>query len=380
MRRGMYLYPWDLEEEGPAAILPRLRDAGLDSISLAVSYHAGKFVRPHAPGKRVYFPEDGTIYFTPEAARYGRIKPLVNSRAADGYDALAVLAAAGDFAVSAWTVGLHNTPLGLAHPDVVVRNAFGDPLWNALCPAQPDVQDYIVGLCTDLAANHPLAEISIETPGWQAFRHGHHHEFELIELTPRAQILLGMCFCPACRAGASAAGVDVAALWARTRAELELFFWEGAEPATDPATDPDWRAFTAWRISIVNGLVQRIRDELPSSVGLAIVPTTQSPNDLCWIEGSDLAELATFCRLEVPAYQNGVPAIAADIAYVRASAGPDARIGYILRPTFPNLATAVDVRAAVAACVADEAQSVSFYNYGPLRLSALDWIRAAFND
>ena len=55
-------------------------------------------------------------------ARYGRIKPLVNSRTAAGYDALAVLAEANDFAVSAWTVGLHNTPLGTAHPGLVVRN------------------------------------------------------------------------------------------------------------------------------------------------------------------------------------------------------------------------------------------------------------------
>ncbi len=187
-----------------------------------------------------------------------------------------------------------------------------------------------------------------------------------------------MCFCPACRAGASAAGVDVQALAARTRAELEAFFADGTEPSTDPAIDPDWQALTAWRMSIVNGLVQRIRDALPASIGLAIVPTTQSPNDLCWIEGSDLAALAAICRLEVPAYQNGVPAIAADIANVRAAAGASARIGYILRPTFPNLASAADVRAAVAAVVADQAESVAFYNYGHMRLSALDWIRAAF--
>ena len=56
------------------------------------------------------------------------------------------------------------------------------------------------------------------------------------------------------------------------------------------------------------------------------------------MEGSDLAALAEAAdRLEVPAYQTGVPAIAADAGDVRDTVGPDARIGYILRPTYPNL-------------------------------------------
>ncbi len=376
MRKGIYLYPWDLEEEGAATVIPRLRDVGLDAITLAVSYHAGKFVRPHAPVRKVYFPEDGTVYFRPDLARYGRIKPIVNSRVAD-FDALRALAdAAPDFSVTGWTVGLHNTPLGMAHPDLVTRNAFGDPLWNALCPAQPEVRAYLVAVCADLAANQPLAEVAIETPGWQAYRHGHHHEFELIGLTPRVEVMLGMCFCPACIVGATAAGVDAAGLAARTRAELEAFFADGTYPPTDPAMDAEWVAFTAWRMATVTSLVAEVRAAMNAAVQLAIVPTTQSPNSLCWIEGSDLAAIAAVARLEVPAYQTGVGAITADVAQVRAAAGPGAEIGYILRPT-PNLPSAGELRAAVTMVRESGAASVSFYNYGHLRLEALDWIRTA---
>lgn len=375
--RGMYVYPWDLEEEGAAAILPRLLDIGIDSVSLAVSYHAGKFVRPHAPGRRVYFPEDGTIYFAPDMARYGRIEPRLNSCVGD-YDPLRELAKHGaDFRVTAWTVGLHNTPLGLEHPSLVAHNCFGDPLWNSLCPSQPDVRAFLVALCGDLAHNQPLHEISIETPGWQAYRHGHHHEFELIDLTPRAQILLGMCFCDACLAAASAAGIDAAALRARTAAELELFFADGVEPATNPETDPDWRAFNAMRADTVTSLVAEILDTMPVAIDLAIIPSTQSPNSLCWIEGSDLAALAKICRLEVPAYQTGVPAILADAAQVRDAAGANVNIGYILRPTYPNLPSAADVRSAIAGLDAAGAGGISFYNYGHMRLSSLDWIATA---
>jgi hypothetical protein len=375
MKHGMYLYPWDLEDEGVETVAGRLRDIGIDSVSIATSYHAGKFVRPHAPRRKVYFPEDGTVYFRADPSRYGRIKPRVNSRVAE-FDSLGALARyAPEMAVTGWTVGLHNTPLGQAHPDLVVRNAYGDPLWNALCPAQPEVQRYLASLCADLA-EHPLAEIAIETPGWQAYRHGHHHEFELINLTARAQVLLGMCFCDACIAGARQAGVGAAALAQRTRTELDRFFADGTEPS-DPLTDPDWAAFLAWRAATVNSLVAEVRAAMPRRVELAIIPTTQSPNALCWIEGSDLNELAKFARLEIPAYQSGVPAILSDVHDTKAAAGPEARLGYILRPTFPNLPSAGDVRAAVEGIGAAGAASISFYNYGHMRLSSLEWVKSA---
>ena len=377
MKHGMYLYPWDLEDEGADVVVGRLRDVGIDSLVVATSYHAGKFVRPHAAGRKVYFPEDGKIYFQPDLSRYGQVKPRVNS-SVERFDPLRALARhAPDMPVTGWTVGLHNTPLGQAHPDLVVRNAYGDPLWNALCPARPEVRRYLVSLCADLGHNQAVAEIAIETPGWQAYRHGHHHEFELIDLLPRAQVLLGMCFCDACVAGARQAGVDATGLAHRTRAELDRFFADGTEPSTDLRADPDWSAFLAWRATTVASLVEEVRAAMPKDVALAIIPTTQSPNSLCWIEGSDLAALAKIARLEIPAYQSGIAAIVSDVAATKATAGPGAQLGYILRPTYPNLPTAADVRTAVREIGAVGAASISFYNYGHLRLSSLDWIKSA---
>lgn len=377
MKHGMYLYPWDIEDEGADVVIGRLRDAGIDGLTVATSYHAGKFVRPHATGRKVYFPEDGTAYFRPDPRRYGRIKPRANSRV-EQFDALGVLARyAHTMPVTGWTVGLHNTPLGQAHPELVVRNAYGDPLWNALCPAQPEVRRYLVSLCADLAHNHPVAEVAIETPGWQAYRHGHHHEFELIDLTPAAQVLLGMCFCDACVASAAQAGINAADLARRTRSELDRFFADGTEPPTNPLADAEWVAFLAWRADIVTGLVAEVRAAMPEEVGLAVIPTTQSPNSLCWIEGSDLAALAKVARLEIPAYQSGVPAIVKDVGATAAAAGTGASLGYILRPTPPNLPSAGDVRTVVREIGATGAASISFYNYGHMRLSSLGWIKAA---
>ena len=79
MRHGMYVYAWDLWQEGTATVAARLRDAGLNAVSLATAYHAGKFLRPHAPAGKVWFPEDGTVYFRPDLTRYGLLQPQAAS-------------------------------------------------------------------------------------------------------------------------------------------------------------------------------------------------------------------------------------------------------------------------------------------------------------
>lgn len=378
MRKAMYTYAWDLQDEGVETVASRLRDAGLNTVTVATSYHAGKFVRPHAPNGKVYFPEDGTIYFKPDLNRYGRLKPLVNSMVED-FDALRELELrAPDLDRVSWTVGLHNTPMGMAHSDLTAQTVFGDPLFNSLCPSQPEVRDYLVALCADLGANYALSELSIEAPGWQAYRHGHHHEFELIDLSARVEIMLGTCFCDACRTGARAHGIDIDGLASSTHNQLEAFFTDGTEPSVNPKTHPEWRALHAWRARVVAELVAEVREALNKNVSLAIVPTVQSPNALCWTEGSDLSLLAKVAnRLEIPAYQIGVSAIAQDVAEVRDAAGADAQIGYILRPTFPNLKNAKEVSEAVRLLMQADAQSIAFYNYGHMRLQSLDWIKAA---
>ena len=45
--KAIYLYGWDLLDEGVGEVAAVLRGIGADTIALASSYHAGKFVRPH---------------------------------------------------------------------------------------------------------------------------------------------------------------------------------------------------------------------------------------------------------------------------------------------------------------------------------------------
>ena len=84
--KAIYAYPWDVAEIGVSAAVDRFLALGLDTVTITGSYHAGKFLRPHGKGGKVYLPEDGTIYFKPDLSRYGEIKPVENAMLSSGQD------------------------------------------------------------------------------------------------------------------------------------------------------------------------------------------------------------------------------------------------------------------------------------------------------
>jgi len=52
---------WDLHDIGIDAAVTSLTTQGVDTISLATSYHAGRFLQPGNPKRPVWFPQDGTV-------------------------------------------------------------------------------------------------------------------------------------------------------------------------------------------------------------------------------------------------------------------------------------------------------------------------------
>ena len=131
--KAIYTYAWDLAETGVKAAAREFRELGLDTVTFAGSYHAGKFLRPHGKTGKVFFPDDGTVYFKASPSRYGSIKPVQNGPLGER-DVLRELVEDSGMAVNVWLVLLHNTRLGMAHPDSVVRNAFGDHVFLQSLP------------------------------------------------------------------------------------------------------------------------------------------------------------------------------------------------------------------------------------------------------
>ncbi len=215
MKAGIFTYPWDLDAEGHEASLGRIADNGFTAVNLATAYHAGKFLLPHNPRRRVYFPEDGALYFKPDLEKYGRIQPRVSSLVDGDRDPLRALDRERErwgLDLVAWTVCLHNTWLGERYPECTMHTAFGDPLLHSLTPAHPDVQQYMRGLVTDIISSARVSAIQLESPDYMGYTHGFHHEVTPVPLNDLQKRLLGISFNPAEIERAAEHDIDAATL------------------------------------------------------------------------------------------------------------------------------------------------------------------------
>ena len=382
--RAIYAYAWDVGEIGAASFADEVRALGLDTVTLAGSYHAGKFIRPKGRDGKVYFPEDGTVYFDADPKRYGRLKPLANSLN-QKHDLFHELADTG-LAANAWMVLLHNTRLGLAHPDVTVENAFGDRYVYSLCPSSPDAREYAVALCKDVTETTPVMGISVESPGFAPYAHGFHHEFALMRQNRWFDNQMGLCFCPHCLKGAAATGIDAAGLRDQIREDVES--WLASEfDIPDDMAEAFWladtrsggalNAFLAWRCDVVTSLVSEIRSAIRKDAALAVIPSVARPTAGSWYEGTDLKALAEAGSIiEACFYEPSAARVRADAWDVRRRVGA-AKLRGILRPAYPDLQSRGEVVAAAEALRDTGIGEIAFYNYGHLRRGNLAWIADA---
>jgi hypothetical protein len=384
--RALYAYAWDLAERPLAAVADEVSALGLDTITYAASYHDGKFLRPRGKSGKVYFPEDGTVYFRPTPSRYGAVKPAENTLTA-GRDILRELCRLGTTAVNAWVVLLHNSRLGTLHPKDCVTNAFGDRYVYSLCPSSPEARTYAVALCRDIADSYPVIGLSLEAPGFAPYAHGFHHEFALVKPNRWLDNQLGLCFCDHCVAGAKAAGIDAAGLRARVAGDVESYLAGDFDMPDDMAealwladtrSDGELVAFLGWRCTVVTSLVAEIRAAVRADAAVAVIPSVARPTGGAWYEGSDLKALAEAAGIiEACFYERSVERVAADVWDVKRRLRGAGKVRGILRPGFPDLQSAGEVAGAVAALRTAGIEDIAFYNYGHLRQRSLDWIAAA---
>lgn len=382
--RSLYVYPWSVAD--PDDFVARVADLGIGRLSVAASYHAGKFLSPGDPAARVYFPEDGTVYFKPRQPAAGLLRPQV-SRLTASRDVLEELCLRTDVRVRAWTVLNHNTRLGLEHPEVTARNAFGDSYPYSLCPANPEVQRYAIALCQDLADHYNLECLLLESPGWLVYAHGYHHEFAMLPPNAWLDGMLGLCFCKHCVRGATVAGMDAAGLQHRVRERIDSFLAGSAEPdaveaqawiTRDRQADPELDAFLSWRCTVVTTLCRYIRESVRKSVGVRIIATCQRSHATTYWEGGDLPGLlGAGDGLELPLYQPSSEAAEDEARYVIQRTGQHERLSAILRPGYPDMRSEEQLVDTLRRLHALGITDISFYNYSMLRPANLTWLRNA---
>lgn len=381
--RAIYTYAWDLVEAGIAEAQRQFLALGLDTVTVAGSYHAGKFLRPHGVTGKVYFPEDGTVYFKTTPGYYGAIKPVANS-ILSGNDVIPELAATKTMAVNVWLVLMHNTLLGTANPNSCVRNAFGDHYVYNLCPSAPDARAYAVALSKDVADHYDISGLSLESPGFMPYAHGFHHEFALNAPNRWLDAQLGLCFCDHCVGAAQSVGIDARGLKARVAADITEYLASDVDFPPDMAeafwladarSEGALRSYLDWRCVVVTSLVSEIRAAVRKDVNVAVIPSVARPTAGAWYEGSDLAALAqTAGIIEACFYEPGANRVKADLFDIKRRLRGVGTLRGILRPAYPDFASRGEFLAAIEALVSGGVRELAFYNWGHLRSANVAWI------
>lgn len=377
---SMWIYLWDIVDEGYDAVMTRLKDARLTSLSLATAYHAGKFLAPHNPKRKVVFLEDGTVYFTPDPKRYTRMAPRVNSLVTAGHDLKRVQMHAdrAGLETRSWVVCCHNTPLGRAYPDTVVRTAFGDPLYHNLCPSNEDVRTYLRSLVRDIASQG-VSTIELEALQFQGYAHGEHHEREGIALGSVPRFLLGLCFCDACRRSATKAKVDIGAVHRFTKATLEEYFqtpekMEERYPALRSLPADIFDAFLAWRCSIITTLIE---DLTAQAKGALLRPIVNFDPEWRMMVGVDVRAIAAITGgILMPGYVRDAAALRPVLGRMQEDlTGYSITVG--MQVGLPESGGRAEFVDRMNLARREGITSFNFYNYGFIPLDRLAWIREA---
>ncbi|MER6954814.1 hypothetical protein [Streptomyces sp. NPDC000618] len=229
MKASTFVYPWDVigDPEAPA----RIAALGVEQVTLAAAYHSTRALTPRHPRHRIVTAEHAAVLYPPDDRWEGRaLRPYPAGDWAPGdafAEAAEALADAGP-EVHTWVVLAHNSRLGAEHPDTSVVNAYGDRYPWAPCIAQPATRAYLVDLAAEAAVRPGAAGTELESLGWYGLQHLHAHDKTGgVGLGDAGQYLMALCFCPDCRFGYGARGLDADALAAAVREALEPL-WRGA--------------------------------------------------------------------------------------------------------------------------------------------------------
>jgi hypothetical protein len=398
MESSSYAFAEDMRGEGPVPVLDRILGYGCDGVTVAAAYHRARDVTPHGPA-RVTLRRDG-VHFPPPAHLFGglRLVPPQQLDAGDGlFATLRDLTRQRGARLHGWTVFLHNTTLGLAHPDVTQQNCFGDRAAPAdLCPSHPDVRAYSGALARSVA-RQGVDTVVAESLHFGYFRHGYHHDRCFADLGPVEDFLLGLCFCAHCRARAEAAGADAGA--ARAAAErIVSRVLDGDAPLPGGLSPGNLREcagdavarYAAARLETVTTLAatvaQAVAAEGARLVFLDVTGALKGYADgrpegslACadaWQIGVDPAAIgAVVPGYAMLGYARDPARLAAEVAGYLELLGPACELRVTLRPGAPDTPSAAGLTDKLHAAAA--AAAVDFYNYGMYPFPVLDRIREA---
>ena len=382
MRATIYTYPWDLTDEGIDSALDIIaHTAGLNSVSLAQSYHVSTYFLPHNPRRPLYWGEEGALYFQPSAAFHDEspIAPLV-SNVVDGPDYMRRIAdkiRERGLDLTSWLVFNYNHYLPQRYPDAAKHDPFGHINFAQLCPASPLVRDYARALCRDIAAQFQPDEINLESLGYLHFSYGFRNPKIGVKITPFCELLMGLCYCQHCLQRASALGLDGESF----RADVAEYL--ARELAAEPAPEDMQPPSAEYLATAFSGRLQTFLDA-------RVEAATSLVEEVIAIANQAAARASFFGGRDRTVNGLDSDRVLRNVYMVNAGVGgePDALADSVrtLRGEFPadtdlsaiiNPGSFADSDALVTHLTALHRAGVNgyaFYNYGLIRRAHLEWL------
>ncbi|RQG94230.1 hypothetical protein [Natrarchaeobius chitinivorans] len=381
MNAAIWAYPWDIRDRGVESVTQELAEIGIDEVNLAANYHTVHSFSPDNPGQRSYFAR-ASSYFQPSDS-YGTLEPVPAEAMGDA-DWVREIAAGFDgtgISLNAWTVGVHNSRLGLDRPDLTLTSPYGDSLPFALCPSQPAVRTYLTTLVRDLDADDAFDAIELEAfDFFHGSGFGWHHDKVFAELGDLGEFLLGLCFCDACRERAADAGVDVETARKTCVETLDAIASRQLPPSTAPLewlrAHPAVEAYVAYREETVADLFADLRETADCDLGYYVGLLDVGDE---WMFGADLEALGEHVDYYTAIAYESTPRGAAERIQTATELAGSTPVHAGIQPGPPLVDDGETVRAIVDAVVDAGADRVSFYNYGPLPQRSLEWIGDAID-
>ena len=374
----MWTYPWDVIDEGVDRVIGFLKEeVGLDAISLSTVYHTYDELRTHMPGKKLFSGYEDAIYFQPQSELYRgtKIKPNVHPMAKD-QDPVRIIAEAcraRDLELISWTVPLHNHYMARQRPDCALLGVFGDRYPGCLCPANPEVREYVRGLSLDLATNCGVQMIEYESLHYMSFGMFRNHAKVGVELGAVGSLLMSLCFCDGCTQRAVDRGMDVGELKSQVEKWLLDIFEEGPpERSVEEfiADEPLVNEYLKMRADVVTSLAAEVKEAVKMPVSFLYMGNYHNNG----IDRKPIEKIVDW--VNVLCYSDS-PEEASQRAQETLAGMDDPSMLICGLNGHKPIDSAEQMREIITAIYETGARRFSYYNYGMISRRNLRWIAEA---
>jgi len=202
-------FPISLAIEGPSCYENIARSGIGRLLFCSVIYSPYRLVLPRYPQKGIYSMEEGKYHYLPEPKRYEDL-PVAPTASSDwgGRDLLAEMvqgAQKAGISPGAWVTIFANGMIAKNHTDWAVHNLYKSADRLFLCFNHPEVIEYSLRICTELAERYQLDEIMLDKIPQLCM------EVDAFagRVDPVLRVLGSLCFCKHCVKAAAEQGIDL---------------------------------------------------------------------------------------------------------------------------------------------------------------------------